>query len=114
MAVTPKKGWVPTQVGAAAATLYTCPTTAVRCSRCLKATATNTTVSAATLTVHIVPFGGTASTANMVTSAVSVPAGAVYEIFELEGQILSPGDFIQMLSGTASALTAHGSVVEFN
>jgi hypothetical protein len=57
-----------------------------------KMTATNTDASARTITVNIVPSSGTLGGGNTITSAVSIAAGAVYDLSEMKNQILSSGD----------------------
>lgn len=63
----------------------------------------NTTAAAATLTLYIVPSGGSAGVTNLQFNAVSIAAGQT-QIFDLQ-QELNPGDTIQALQSTASALT---------
>lgn len=70
-----------------------------------KCTATNVTGTAATVTIKIIPYGAAASGLNTVVSAQSVAPGACYLCPEIVGQILSGGDTLSVLSGTASALT---------
>lgn len=92
------------------ATLYTAPGYASGSPYAAGATALakrlivcNTTASAATLTLYLVPSGGSASAANELFNALSVAAGAT-TILDIE-QSMNPGDFIAGLQGTASALT---------
>lgn len=70
-----------------------------------KMTATNTTGTAATLTVNLVQSGGSAAATNAVISAQSVAAGATYTCPEAVGHILNPGDFISAKASTGAALT---------
>lgn len=70
-----------------------------------KFTVTNTTASAATLTVHIMPSGGSLGAGNIIVSAQSIAAGALVDFTALQNHILNSGDSIQVLSGTANALT---------
>jgi hypothetical protein len=70
-----------------------------------KMTATNTTGTAATLTVNLVTSAGSAGVTNTVISAQSVAAGATYICPEAVGHILNPGDFISAKAGTATAIT---------
>lgn len=74
-----------------------------------KMTATNTTAGAVAITVHLVPSGGTAGAANVITSASSIAAGAVYTFPELVGHVLSEGDFISTLAGAAASITIRAS-----
>jgi hypothetical protein len=63
----------------------------------------NTTASAATLTLYLVPSGGSAGAGNMLYNALSVAAGAT-TVIDLE-QYMEAGEFLAGLQGTASALT---------
>jgi hypothetical protein len=74
-----------------------------------KFTATNTTGSTAVLTVNLVPNAGAAGAGNVISSAASIVAGASYTFPELVGHVLSPGDFISTLAGTATAITIRSS-----
>lgn len=69
-----------------------------------KFTATNTDASAVTLTVYIVPSGGTAGGSNTVISAKSIAAGATSDLSELQNQILNTGDLISVFASTASKM----------
>ena len=106
------------QPGTTEATLYTAPTYASGSPYQAGATALakrlivcNTTASAATLTLYLVPSGGTAGAANELFNALSVGAGAT-TILDPE-QSMNPGDFIAGLQGTASALTVSLSGATF-
>jgi hypothetical protein len=70
----------------------------------LKFTGTNVTGSAATLTVRLVPSGGTAGASNAIVLTKSIEAGGSYTFPELIGHTLNSGDFISTLCGTASAI----------
>lgn len=70
-----------------------------------KCTVTNTTGTAATITIKVITYGGAASALNTIVSAQSVAAGACYLCPEIVGQILSGGDTLSVMSGTATALT---------
>ena len=74
-----------------------------------KFTATNTTVTPATLTVNLIPSGGSAGSSNVITYSKSIAAGDVYTFPELIGHTLQPGDIISTIAGTASALTIRAS-----
>lgn len=74
-----------------------------------KFTATNTTGSAATLTIRLVPNGSTAAATNTMLSAKSIAAGETYNCPEVIGHVLEPGDFISTLAGTATAITIRAS-----
>lgn len=66
----------------------------------------NTTGSAVTVSLSLVPSGGTAGVANRVMAAYSLPAG---DSLDLRGYVvgakLNEGDFLSALAGTANAVT---------
>lgn len=74
-----------------------------------KFTVTNTSGSAATLSVNLVASGGSAGASNLVLNAQSISAGACYLCPELVGQTLESGGFISTLASTAGALTISAS-----
>ena len=74
-----------------------------------KFTVTNTTGTAATLSVNLVASGGSASSSNLVMDTKSVAANSTYTSPELVGHILTTGSFISTVAGTASALTIRAS-----
>lgn len=95
-----------TQVGTAAATIYTAPNGAAT-DRALvrRLVAHNITTSAATFTCS----KGTDAAARRMADAVSIPAKGYW----IEENIqLDNGEVIQAFSGTASAINVWGSVVE--
>lgn len=98
------------QITASAATYYTSPTNGRGIIK--KLTFTNSTATARTLTVYLVPAAGTADATNIVTDAVTVAAHSVYECFEAEGQTLLTGQTLQAKSDSATALTIAGTVAE--
>lgn len=73
-----------------------------------KFTGTNTTGSAATLTVKLIPSGGSAGASNQIVSK-SLAAGECHTFPELVGQVLASGDVISTLAGTATAITIRAS-----
>lgn len=76
-------------------------------------TVTNKTGSAATITIRIVPSGGSAGATNTIISARSIAAGECYPCPELVGKVLGDGQFISTLAGTANALVINaGGVIE--
>jgi len=109
MSVTPKT-ITSAQVAATATTYYTAP--ANTRSIIKKLTFTNSTAGALTVTVYLVPLGGTAGVTNILISARSVGAGETYECFEAMGQVLQAGGFIQALASSATSITIQGSVAE--
>lgn len=73
-------------------------------------TVTNTTGTAATITLGM-PAAAALAAANHMLTAVSVPANSV-TVVDLS-QVLATGETIRALQGTATALTVHISAVEF-
>ena len=111
MSVTPKKIIPGSQLTNVVATYYTCPAN----TKCLvkKLTFTNNDTSARSVTLYLVPSGGTAGVTNLLTKAQSIVAGGVYEAFEASGHVLMPGDTIQALADTGAMVTIQGSGSEF-
>lgn len=80
--------------------------TASNCTAIIdKFTVTNTTASAVTVSIHIVPSGGSASDSNKIVVSRAIASAEPYTFPELIGHILGPGDFISTLAGAASSLT---------
>lgn len=69
-----------------------------------KFTATNISASAATISVNLVTTAGSAGNTNLITKTKTLQPSEVYTFPELVGQVLSAGDFISTLAGTASAI----------
>jgi hypothetical protein len=107
MTVIAKSLFPPLQAANSESTQYTAPVG----TRTIidKFTGTNTTGSSATLTIKLVPSGGTAAAANTVVSARSLSAGETYNFPEVVGHVLNTGDFISTLAGTASAISIRAS-----
>lgn len=106
MSVTAKSLFTPLQAAAANTTQYTA--NGVR-TIIDKFTGTNTTGSAATLTVFLVQSGGAAGAANTIVAARSLAAAECYTFPEIVGHVLNSGDFLVTASGTASAITIRAS-----
>jgi hypothetical protein len=64
--------------------------------------AANVTSSASTVSIHIVPSAGSASSSNLVFAAIPV-AGNSTVVFDLN-QVLNAGDTIQALAGNATTV----------
>lgn len=91
------------QLTTAATTLYTA--TAVR-AQVHAATFLNTSGAGVTITLHLVPNGGSVGDANMILKAKALNAGESYKPLELVGQWLNPGDTIQALASANTAVSA--------
>lgn len=69
-----------------------------------KLTATNVTATNDTITVRLVPNGGTAGASNAIAYNVTVLAGKTHTFPEVVGHVLAAGDFVSTLAGAASSL----------
>jgi hypothetical protein len=78
-----------------------------------KFTVTNTDSSSRTVSINLVPSGGSVANTNLVIQTLSINAGQCYDFTELRNQILATGDFISVTGSVASklALRASGRVV---
>lgn len=68
-----------------------------------KCGAYNGTGGAVTLTINVVPSGGSASAVNVVMSK-SIGAGEAYLFPEIVGHVLETGGFVSVLAGAASSI----------
>lgn len=106
--ITPIQVVAPQQLAASDATIYTVPTQSTTVIS--RAVFTNTTGSAATITVGITT-GGALSAAQTMISDFSIAAGAAYVAVELASAVIPAGSVIRASSGTASAITVEISGV---
>lgn len=104
---TPKKFYTG-QPGTTATTLYTAPASTTSIIKNI--IICNTTANAATLTVSLVPSGGSAAASNRIMSTLNINANDTVAM-DLSG-VLATGDFISALQGTSTALTVHITGVE--
>lgn len=103
----------PSQLGVAAAAIYTCPTGFRATVKQL--TATNTTATARTVTFYIVPSAGAASATNTIVSAKTIPPTGLGNISLADlfaGQVLNAGDAIHALASAATAISVMGGTIE--
>lgn len=98
------------QLTIAAAVYYTAPVNTVATISAMSIT--NTTGTARTVTVHLVPSGGGATASNTVCSARVVSPGETFNVFGAIGQSLAAGGTIQALADAATALTIVASGYE--
>lgn len=96
------------QPGTSGATIYTVP--AGKSVIIKQVLIVNTTGSNATATLNSVPSSGTASASNRIISSLDIAANSVLTL-DLS-QVMTSGDFLSALQGTASALTLTISGVE--
>lgn len=74
-----------------------------------KFTATNTDVATRTVTVNLIPSGGSAGSQNIVTSALSLTAGQSVDLPEQHNQILNSGDIISVVASVANKIVIRAS-----
>lgn len=77
-----------------------------------KLTFTNSTGTAQTVTVYLVPSGGSPGVTNILISARTVAAGDTYDCFEAQGQTLQAAGTLQAKSDANSAITVNGSYAQ--
>lgn len=110
MTTTPKRIVDGSQLTTSAATYYT--STGVK-TRIDAMALTNTTASAATATVYLVPSGGSASASNCVLSAKSINAGDTYIVPGAIAQWLEAGGTLQALASANTTISIVASGVQF-
>ncbi len=74
-----------------------------------KFTATNTDSSARTLSVNIVPSGGTLDAENLIIKDVSIGIGETMDFTTLQNHILGDGDQISVIASDASKVVIRSS-----
>lgn len=110
MAITPKRLVSGSQIAASATTYYTATNVKARIDAC---TLVNTTAGAITVTIYLIPSGGSAAASNTVLSSYSVAAGQSYVVAGAIGQWLEEGGFLQAVASSATSVTLIVSGVEF-
>lgn len=108
----PKQIVAGSQLTAAAATYYTVPANTI--TTIAAATLTNSTGTARTVTMYLVPPAGTAGPTNIVLSARTISAGESYNVASLIAQTIPAGATIQALADAATAVTFVASAYETN
>ena len=84
--------------------------TATNCRTIIdKFTATNTSGSAATLSVNLVTSGDTAGNQNLIVKTKSLAAGETYTFPEIVGHVLDSSGFISTIASAATAITIRAS-----
>jgi hypothetical protein len=74
-----------------------------------KFTATNYSVSAATISVNLVTSGDTAGNQNLVTKTRTLQPSETYRFPEIVGHVLASGGFISTVASAASAISIRSS-----
>lgn len=103
MTVTAKALIQSKQAANSATTEYTCPADTKAVIH--RFTATNTTGGAVTLTIYIVPNGGSAGATNKVLSALSIAANTTTDITQIQDHVLDESDFIAVEASAATSIT---------
>ncbi len=98
------------QVPATNTTLYTCPENTV--ARIIKATVTNDTTTAQTLSMHKVESGGSVADNRIILNLRSIGSQETYEMPEIVGQVLAAEMFLNGIAGGADQLTLNLDVTE--
>lgn len=70
-----------------------------------KLTATNTSATAATLSINLVTAADTTGNQNLIVKTKALAAGETYVFPEIVGHILDAGGFISTLASAATAIT---------
>jgi len=74
-----------------------------------KFTVTNQDGSSRTVSIYLIPSAETAGDSNLIVNALSISAGSVVNIPELQNQILTSGDKIACLASVASMVVIRAS-----
>ncbi len=74
-----------------------------------KFTATNYSVSAATISVNLVTAAGSAGNDNLIVKSKTLQPSETYTFPELVGHVLPASGFISTIAGTASAINIRAS-----
>lgn len=74
-----------------------------------KFTATNTTGGAVTLTIHIVPSGGSVDATNKILDAYSIAANTFLDLSQMQNHVLAAGDIIAVGASAATSITIRAS-----
>lgn len=110
MAVTNKRIIPGLQLTTSAATYYTAPGS----TKCVikRLAFCNSSGGVVTVTVHLVANAGSATAANMITSAKSLASGETWICSAAEGQVLEQGGTVQALASVGASVSIVGSGVE--
>ena len=90
----------PTQLGTSAASVYTVGSGITAVVKQLLAT--NTTATASTVSVHLVPTSGTTTTSNLIFASVPVPPNSTL-VIDL-AQVMNAGDSLHAFAGNAATV----------
>lgn len=103
MSITYGRFFAPQQIPAADTTIYTVPSTPTQTvMKSMRVRLTNTTGSAAAITLYAVPSGGAVGASNTCLPAVSIAAN---DYLDVDVPDMSASDSLHALGGTANAIT---------
>lgn len=85
----------------AAVTLYT----SVAKTIIDKLTVCNTSGGAVTVTIYIVPSGGSVGASSLIVATFSIAANTTVDMTQIQNQILEAGDFIAALASSTTVMT---------
>ena len=107
MTATPKVIIAAQDAPSSTTTLYTSPAAASggKGTWVDKFTAHNHTAAAVSLTIYIVPSGGSAADSNKLIAAMGLAAGFTDTLPEVVGKFLNPGDFIAVVASAATSIS---------
>lgn len=91
-----------TQLGAGDTTVYTVPGSSA--AKLVKLVLTNTSGSAVTVSVSIIPAGGAVDGSHRVVSGYSLAGGDSTTVTEVEGVLLGAGDSVSINAGVAASV----------
>ena len=110
MAITPVKMAAGSALTGSLATYYTVPAT-TRQAIVKEIEFCNTDTVARTVTLHIIPSGGTAAVANEIYSAITIQAGETKNFSR--STVMVAGGFIQAVASSAAVVSMSISGVEY-
>lgn len=110
MTITAKQMVAAQQLTNADALYYTVPANTTGLIK--RATFTNTSAGAVTVTANIVPAAGSSTTSNTVLSARALAAGETYVSPELAGKTMPAGTMIRMQASANTSITVAVDGVE--
>lgn len=112
MTITAKQMVAPQQLTTSDAAYYTVPANTTGVIK--RATFTNTSAGAVTITANVVAAGGSSSASNRIIDPqyVVLSAGQSYVSPELAGKTMPPGTMLRMLAGAATSITVAVDGVE--
>ena len=107
-----EKGIVAALVAASpGAAYYTAPTT-LKKAIIKSLSFCNTDTTPQSVTIYLVPSGGSAGAANTLVSARSLLAGESWCCQEAENKVLAAGDALTCLASTASKISVQSTILE--